>query len=279
MKKRGLMVLTVVAAAGAFSLTAAAEETVTVFAAASLTETLEKGKEIYEELHPGTELVFNFDSSGTLKTQIEEGADCDVFISAAEKQMDQLDIEAGEDLNTDGLDFIDHDTRLDLLENKVVLAAAEGNPAGVESFEQLFERLEAGDIFLAAGNEDVPVGQYTVKIFDYFGMDMEEAAAAGLITYGSNVKEVTVQVSEGTVDCGIVYCTDAFSAGLEVVDEADEAMCGRVLYPAAVTKNAADHDAAKEYLDFLSSDEMKEIFEEVGFTPVWGDEAAEEETE
>ena len=189
-----------------------------VFAAASMTETLEEIKETYEAEHERVTLTFNFDSSGTLKTQIEEGADCDVFISAGQEQMDQLDITADAAVNTDGLDFVEDGSRIDLLENKVTLVVPEENETGIESFDDLKTALESGDIMLAMGNSDVPVGQYTQKILQYYGLDEQALADAGKITYGSNVKEVTTQVAEGSVDCGVIYCTDAFSADLTVVD-------------------------------------------------------------
>ncbi|MBQ4015997.1 MAG: molybdate ABC transporter substrate-binding protein, partial [Oscillospiraceae bacterium] len=110
-----------------------------VFAAASMTETLNQIKELYEAAHPGVTLVYNFDSSGTLKTQIQEGADCDVFISAAPKQMNALDASCDAEKNPDGLDFVLQGSRINLLENKVVLAVPEGNPKGIESFDQLAE--------------------------------------------------------------------------------------------------------------------------------------------
>ncbi|MCR5301377.1 MAG: molybdate ABC transporter substrate-binding protein [Lachnospiraceae bacterium] len=226
----------------------------TVFAAASLTETLEQiGKE-YERENPGTKIIFNFDSSGTLKTQIEEGAECDIFISAAQKQMDQL------------ADLTDTATRRDILENKVVLAVPEGNPKGITSFDDLVQRLKDKDVLLAMGNEDVPVGQYTQKIFEYYGLDENTLADEGLLTYGSNVKEVTTQVSEAAVDCGIVYSTDAYSAGLDAVDTATEEMCGRVTYPAAVLKQTKCPKEAGLFLDELSSDSSCAVFESVGFT-------------
>ena len=238
-----------------------------VFAAASMQESLDQVIEAYKAVAPEVAVVATYDSSGTLKTQIQEGADCDVFISAAPKQMNQLDAEGGEE-NTEGLDLVNSATRLDLLENKVTLAVPEGNPKGIESFDQLAELLAAGDVFLAMGNSDVPVGQYTQKIFTYYGLDEETLASSGVLTYGSNVKEVTTQVSEGTVDCGVIYATDAFSAGLTVVDEATAEMCGQVIYPAAVMKNSANPDAAKAFLDFLSTDEAMACFEAVGFSPM-----------
>ena len=239
-----------------------------VFAAASMTETLEEIKETYEAEHERVTLTFNFDSSGTLKTQIEEGADCDVFISAGQEQMDQLDITADAAVNTDGLDFVEDGSRIDLLENKVTLVVPEENETGIESVDDLKTKLEIGDIMLAMGNSDVPVGQYTQKILQYYGLDEQALADAGKITYGSNVKEVTTQVAEGSVDCGVIYCTDAFSADLTVVDEATAEMCGQVIYPAAVMKNSSDVDAAREFLDYLTTDEAMKVFESVGFAPV-----------
>ena len=238
-----------------------------VFAAASMTETMNQIKELYEAANPDVTLVYNFDSSGTLKTQIQEGADCDVFISAAPKQMNQLDASCDAEKNPDGLDFVLQGSRINLLENKVVLAVPEGNPKGIESFDQLAELLAAGDVFLAMGNSDVPVGQYTQKILAYYGLNEEDLAKAGSITYGSNVKEVTTQVEKFSVDCGIVYATDAYSAGLDSVDAATAEICGQVIYPAAVLNVSKNPEAAQVFLDYLTGDEAMAVFESVGFSP------------
>ena len=239
-----------------------------VFAAASMTETLTKLGEQYMADHPEVSIVFNFDSSGTLKTQIQEGADCDIFISAGQKQMNQLDITAKPESNPDGLDFVLEGTRFNILENKVALAVPEGNPAGIESYGDLAAKLKDGKVVLAMGNSDVPVGQYTQKILAYYELSEEDLAAAGSVTYGSNVKEVTTQVSEATVDCGIIYQTDAFSAKLTVVDTATAEMCGQVIYPAAILKNSQNVEAAQAFLDYLVSNAGDAVFEAVGFTPV-----------
>ena len=239
-----------------------------VFAAASMTETLNQTKTDYEAQHKDITLTYNFDSSGTLKTQIQEGATCDVFISAAQKQMDQLDASKDETANPEKLDFINSDSRMDLLENKVVLVVPENNPKNINSFDDLKNKLESGDVLMAMGNSDVPVGQYTQKILQYFGLDEKALADAGEITYGSNVKEVTTQVSEGSADCGIVYYTDAYSAGLKVVGEATEEMCGKTIYPAAVMKNSEHPEQAQEFLAYLSSDAAAKVFEKVGFVAV-----------
>ncbi len=242
----------------------------TIFAAASMTETLNQIAEDYKSVDPNVTLMFNFASSGDLLTQIKEGADCDIFISAAPKQMNALDGSLIEDTdkNPDGLDELLDGTRIDLLENKVTLAVPEGNPKSVQSFDDLADKLKSGDVLLAIGNSDVPVGQYTQKIFAHYGLDETALASSGVLTYGSNVKEVTTQVSEGTVDCGIIYATDAFSAGLATVDEATAEMCGQVIYPAAVLKNSAHADEAKAFLEYLTGDEAGKVFESVGFTPL-----------
>ncbi|MBQ8621520.1 MAG: molybdate ABC transporter substrate-binding protein [Oscillospiraceae bacterium] len=239
-----------------------------VFAAASMTETLTELGSQYMAEHENVTIVFNFDSSGTLKTQIQESADVDIFISAGQKQMNQLDITADASINTDGLDFVLEGTRFNILENKVALAVPEGNPAGINSYDDLIVGLTDGSVMLAMGNADVPVGQYTQKILTYYELVEADLAAAGSITYGSNVKEVTTQVSEATVDCGIIYQTDAFSAGLTVVDTATAEMCGQVIYPAAVMNVSKNQEAAKAFLEFLTSDAADAVFENVGFTPV-----------
>ena len=239
-----------------------------VFAAASMTETLTGIEKLYEEAHPDIDLIFNFDSSGTLKTQIQEGAVCDLFISAAQKQMNQLDITKNEDKNPDRLDFVLEGSRVDLLENKVALVTPADNPKGIETFDALAALLKDGEVLMAMGNSDVPVGQYTQKILAFYELNEEELARAGKITYGSNVKEVTTQVVEGSVDCGVVYGTDAFSAGLDVIDTATAEMCGQVIYPAAVMKNSAVPEAAQAFLDYLRGEEATKIFEGVGFTGI-----------
>ena len=269
MKKTIALLLTLCLLLAGCGKPAAPEKTeIIVFAAASMTETLTEIKGIYEAANPGVTITYNFDSSGTLKTQIQEGAECDLFISAGQKQMNQLDINADASVNTDGLDFVVADSRINLLENKVALVVPEGNPKGVESFDGLAQSLAEGSVFLAMGNSDVPVGQYTQKILAFYNLVEADLAAAGTLTYGTNVKEVTTQVSEAAVDCGVVYCTDAFSAGLTVVDTATKEMCGQVIYPASVLKTSANPEAAQAFLDYLTGSEAMDIFASVGFSPV-----------
>lgn len=262
------------AGSGAASASASQAETggepveLTVFAAASLTETLNQIAEDYKTVAPNVTLTFNFDSSGTLKTQIQEGAVCDVFLSAGQKQMDQLDKTADASVNTEGLDFVAEGTRVNLLENKVALCVAEGSDAAIASFDDLAGALEGSDILMAMGNSDVPAGQYTQQILACYGLNEEELANAGKITYGSNVKEVATQITEGSVDCGVVYCTDAYSAGITPVDYATEEMCGQVIYPAAVLNVSQHSEEAQAFLDYLQTDAAMQVFEEVGFSPV-----------
>ena len=256
--------------------TAAPEETVPeaepveliVFAAASMTETMNQIAEMYKTVAPNVTLTYNFDSSGTLKTQIQEGAECDLFISAGQKQMNQLDITADPEVNTDKLDFVLEGTRVNLLENRVTLCVPEGNPKDIKGFDDLADKLKEGSVLMAMGNSDVPVGQYTQKILAFYGLDEEKLAKDGVITYGTNVKEVTTQVTEASVDCGVVYCTDAFSAGLTPVDYATKEMCGQVIYPAAVLNISKNQEAAKEFLAYLQTDEAMKVFEAVGFASV-----------
>ncbi len=233
-----------------------------VFAAASMTETMNLIKEMYEKKNPNIKITYNFDSSGTLLKQIVAGADCDLFISAAQKQMNQLDSTKDEKDNPDKNDFVLQGTRVNLLENKVALAVPDGNPKGINTFQDLTtDKLS----LLAIGNSDVPVGAYTLEILTYLKKPVEELEKEGKITYGSNVKEVTTQVKEGTVDAGIIYATDAASAKLQVVDLATKDMCKQVIYPAALIKTTKNEDLAKKFLDYLKTDEAMKVFESVGF--------------
>ena len=250
--------------AGSEEAAEAEEVTLYVFAAASMTETLDQIIALYKAVAPNVTIVPTYDSSGTLKTQIQEGAQCDLFISAAQKQMNQLDAaKDAEGGNEEGLDFVLSDTRVDLLENKVVLAVPDENPKGIETFADLGT---AKLSLLCIGNEDVPVGAYSLEILNALGI-MDALESSGKLTYGSNVKEVTTQVKEGTVDAGIIYATDAFSAGLTVVDQATSDLCRQVIYPAAVLNITENEQAARDFLAFLQSDEAMTVFQSVGFAP------------
>ena len=236
---------------------------VVVFAAASLEASLTQIADLYKEAAPEVSLTFNFDSSGTLRTQIIEGAVCDLFISAGQSQMN--DLEAGQ--NEDGADYVYADTRIDFVENKVVLAVPDDNPAGIETFSDLAtDKLS----LLCIGNDDVPVGSYSLEILDTLGIDIAQLESDGKVTYASNVTEVANQVKEGAVDCGIIYATDAYTYELTVVDQATSDMCSQVIYPAAVMKSSsgeAAQAAAQAFLDYLHTDESAiAVLEGVGFT-------------
>ena len=236
---------------------------VVVFAAASLEATLTEIADLYKEVAPEVTLTFSFESSGTLRTQIIEGAVCDLFISAGQSQMN--DLEAGQ--NDTGADFVYADTRIDFVENKVVLAVPDNNPAGIETFSDLAtDKLS----LLCIGNDDVPVGSYSLEILDTLGIDIAQLESDGKVTYASNVTEVANQVKEGAVDCGIIYATDAYTYELTVVDQATADMCSQVIYPAAVMKSGsgeAAEAAAQAFLDYLHTDENAiAVLEGVGFT-------------
>ena len=227
----------------------------TIFAASSMTEALSEIATQYSNSNPSVEITFNFDSSGTLKTQIEEGAVCDIFISASQKPMNELN-------------SIDTTTRIDILENKVAFVVPNNNPKGITCIEDVMTHLNNHNILIAVGNSDVPVGEYTIKIFDYYDIDINKLNQNGCITYCTNAKEVTTQVSENLVDCGFVYQTDAVSANLTVIDTATEDMCGEVIYPAAVISTSQNIDSAKAFLDYLKNEEASQIFLKYGFIPV-----------
>jgi molybdate transport system substrate-binding protein len=183
--------------------------------------------------------------------------------------MNQLDITANPTVNTGKLDFVLQGTRTDLLENRVTLCVPNGNPGNIRNFTDLANNLRNSvnpNFLFAMGNSDVPVGQYTQRILTFFNLDERALANSGKITYGSNVKEVTTQIVEASVSCGVVYCTDAFSAGLQIVDYATAEMCGQIIYPAAVIKTGKNPDAAKSFLNYLKTSEAMAVFERVGFT-------------
>jgi len=220
-----------------------------VFAAASMTEAMNEIAGLYKAAAPEVTIVYNFDSSGTLRTQIKEGAPCDFFLSAGQSQMN--DIEA---------DFVLPGTRWNIVSNQVVMIVPKGNAQGIGGFEDVF----TGKVALAAvGNSDVPVGQYTEQIFTKLGR-WDEFKASGKISYGSNVKEVLSQVAAGAADCGFVYGTDAATNGEVTVAATDPAGVSPV-YPAAVLKTGAHQEAAQKFAAFLKGSEARAIFQKIGF--------------
>jgi len=246
-----LIPLTACGAAPTASVSPSAKPvTLTIFAASSLTDVLNQIAARYKTAAPDVTLTFDFDSSGTLQTQIQSGADCDIFFSAAEKQMDALD-SAG---------LLLPGTRADLLGNVLVVVAPKGNPANINSFA---DAAAAGSI--ALGNSDVPAGQYAQEVFTNMGLWND--ALLSKATLGTDVKEVTSWVSEGAVDCGVVYATDANAAGLQIVASAPaDSLTTPIVYPAAVLAASANPDAAKAFLAYLRSDAATAVFEAAGFT-------------
>ncbi len=256
MKKRltALCLVLCMLAFPALSLAQAPEAGLTVLAAASLTDALTEIGAKYQQAHPGVKLTFSFAGSGTLQTQIEQGAPGDIFVSAAQKQMDTL---AGQNL-------ILNDTRVDLLENKVVLIVPKGKDAPA-SFETI------GDAAVIAVGEpgSVPVGQYSMEIFETLGIKDALTKESGKLVYAKDVREVLTYVSTGNVDAGIVYATDALTdENVVVTAEAPEGSHAPVIYPAAVISSTKQEQAAREFLDYLAGEEAKGVFEAYGFTAV-----------
>ena len=267
MKKKLLAVVIAVimmfsmAACGGGNSADAEPVTIYVSAAASMTESLDEIIAAYEAANEGVDIVPTYDSSGTLQTQIEAGADCDLFISAAQKQMNALE-EGG---------FVADGTRIDILENKCALVVAADSTKSIDSWEAFEAAIKgaasSNDLIFCMGNADVPVGQYTAAILKNLGLDEADMVSKGIVTYGSNVKEVTSQIQSAAADCGIIYATDAFSAGMPVIANADSALTdGRVIYPAAVMANAAQPEAAQAFLDYLQTADAMAVFEGVGFS-------------
>lgn len=239
----------------------------TVFAAAATQKALTELGNSYMLNHENVTIVFNFDSSDTLSSQIRDGANCDILISDDPSQMDLLDAGADSAANPDGLDLVLEDTRRELIENKIALAVPAGNPAGITSYAGLAAALGSGSVSLATRSPGESVGMYAQEILDFYGLSAEDLSAAGSIVYGSTTKDTAALVSGGSADCGIFYQADAFSAGLTVVDTATAELCGQVIYSACVLNISQHEDAARDFLDYLSSSEAAVVFEKVGFTP------------
>ena len=233
-----------------------------VFAAASMTESLTRIAELYKAVAPQVTLTFNFDSSGTLQTQIEEGAEADIFISAGQKQMNELDASVGTDKNPKAQDFVLQGTRFDLLTNTVVLIVPESSQKGIASFDDVATD-KVG--LIALGNSDVPVGQYAQDVFTSLGV-WDQLNKDQKISFASNVKEVLAQVESAAVDCGVVYISDAVTGkGITVVATAPEGSHKPVNYPAAVLKATRNEQAAKDFLAYLQGPDASNVFTDIGF--------------
>ena len=241
---------------GVFAADADLKGEVNTFIAASLSNAMEEIQKDFNETYPDVEILYNADSSGTLQTQIEEGARCDIFFSAADKQMNALVDE----------DLAKKDTVEDILENKVVLIKPKDGETKVTGFENI---TDAANIALAG--DSVPVGQYAREIFDNLGITDEVNKME--INEGKNVSEVLAAVSEGSNEIGIVYATDAASVAdkVDVIAEAPaDALKTPVLYPVGLIedKEASEDDtaAAEAFLEYIKSDDAMKVFEKYGFT-------------
>ena len=238
---------------------------VNTFIAASLSNAMEEIQKNFNETYPDVEILYNADSSGTLQTQIEEGARCDIFFSAADKQMDALVDE----------DLVKKDTVEDILENKVVLIKPKDGETKVTGFENI-----TGAANIALAGDSVPVGQYSREILDNLGITDEVNKME--INEGKNVSEVLAAVSEGSNEIGIVYATDAASVAdkVDVIAEAPaDALKTSVLYPVGLIedKEASEDDtaAAEAFLEYIKSDDAMKVFEKYGFTAYKADDASE----
>lgn len=223
-----------------------------VSAAASLTDVLEEIKTAYKEVSPQTNLTFTLGSSGALQTQIEEGAPVDVFMSAAQKQMDALEEK----------DLIEIDTRKDLLINKVVLIVPKDSSLDIKSFDDILKdeikNIGIGD------PASVPVGQYSEEIFE--SLKIKDDINDKLVLAG-DVRTVLNWVELGEVDLGLVYQTDAMTSDkVDIITQAPEGTHKEVSYPVASIKSSQNKEASMAFLDFLSTDTAKGLFDKYGFT-------------
>jgi molybdate transport system substrate-binding protein len=224
---------------------------------------MNKIAELYRSVAPDVAIVYNFDSSGTLKTQIQEGAECDIFISAGQKQMDQLDIAADPKTNTEKLDFVRGATRFDIVSNKVVLIVPKGAKSGVAAFEDAATDKVS---LIALGNSDVPVGQYSEQIYKNLGL-WDAMNDAKKISFASNVKEVLAQVASGAVDCGVVYSTDAATSdAVEIAASAPEGSHAPITYPAAILKGTKNLAAAMDFIKYLKGPQATAVLTGIGFS-------------
>ena len=228
------------------------EQSILVAAAASLKNAYEDELiPMFEEQYPGVTVEGTYDSSGKLQTQIEEGLEADVFMSAATKQMKALDDEG----------MIASDSIVNLLENKIVLIVPAGSDSKIDSFEKIGDAAS-----IALGDpESVPAGQYAKEALTNLNV---WDSIQDKVSFGTNVTEVLNQVAAASADAGIVYATDAASKAdqVTVVAEAPEgSLEKKVIYPVAVVKATAHEDAAKAFVDFLQTPEAIAVFESYGF--------------
>lgn len=224
----------------------------TILAAASLTDVTKELAETYKKIAPNVTLTFSYGASGALQTQIEEGAPADIFISAATKQMDALE---------EGGLLLEH-TKKELLYNEVVLIAPQDSTLKLTNFEDV--GTDKVKIIALGDPESVPVGEYSEEIFTNLGiLDTVKTKA----NYGSDVRQVLTWVEAGEVDCGVVYSTDvSVGEDIKIICEAPVGSHKDIIYPVAVIKTSINQEAAKAFVDFLSTPEAVASFKKYGFT-------------
>lgn len=256
MKKRISLILVAVfclvfALAGCGNNAAKQKGTITVAAAASLKNCMDDQLiPAFNKKYPNIKVQTSYDSSGKLQTQIEQGADIDVFFSAAMKQMNAL--------KDKGL--LADNSVVQLLENKIVLVAPANNPKGLAAFTDIVkaDKIAIGD------PKSVPAGQYAQEALTNLKLWDQVSAKASL---GSNVTEVLTWVAEGSADAGVVYKTDAASnSKVKVIAEAPADSVSKVIYPVGIVKASKNQDASKAFIEYLKTDEALKIFESYGFT-------------
>ncbi|MFA6808326.1 MAG: molybdate ABC transporter substrate-binding protein [Eubacteriales bacterium] len=232
--------------------TAKEPETITISAAASLTDAINEIKAEYEKVNQGQEIVVNFASSGVLSQQIEQGAPTDLFISASTKYMDELE-EKG---------LILSETRQDLLNNEVVLIAAKDST--FTGFDNLTGP-EVSHIGIGAP-ESVPAGMYAKEVLENLAI-WEEIQPK--VVFAKDVRQVLAYVESGDTEVGMVYQTDAqISDKVKIIALAPANSHSSITYPMAVIKDSANQKVAEEFQKYLSSEKAKSIFEKYGFTNI-----------
>ena len=230
--------------------TIAAPSNITVSAAASLTDAMEDIKVVYQQQQPETNIIYNFASSGSLQQQIEQGAPVDVFVSAASKQMNELEAKQ----------LLKQDTRKNLLENRLVLIVS----TNIENISK-FEDLKSDRINKIAIGEpgSVPAGKYAREVFD--NLKIADRLESKTI-FAKNVRQVLTYVETENVDAGIVYATDAKkSTRVEIAAVAPKASHSPIVYPVAVVEDTRNSEASEDFVEFLSSNSAGKVFEKHGF--------------
>lgn len=247
-----LMTFLMVGCSNSNNTNESAKQEVYILAAASMTDAVKEIGANYEKEHPNVKLIYNFASSGALQTQIEQGAPADIFISAAQKQMDNLEQK----------NLIDKSTRRDLLENKVVLITNKDNTLKISDFNDLatdkIKKIALGD------PKSVPVGQYSEEIFKNLNILDNVSKKA---VYASDVRQVLSWVENGEVDCGIVYATDAaISDKVKILMNAPDNTHKPIIYPVAMVSSTKNAEIAKDFINYLSQDKQKNILIKYGFS-------------